>query len=213
MKRLNKVTAAVLASTISAAAFIVPSVASAELSANIGVSNMYLWRGTNLSLDGGVVSGGLDYSHESGAYAGMWTTSETDGHETDLYVGFGGEVGAVSYDISYWAYLYPEDDKIADGDISEVIVSLGTGPVTATAYISADEGSSEEYNYYTLSAEMGAFSATYGIWDDSSYSHVTGSYAATDELAFSISVAMEDEGTVEEDPLFAVSYTKSFEIK
>ena len=59
----------------------VPGVASAEVSANVAVSNMYLWRGVNLSPDGGVVSGGLDYAHDSGFYAGVWTSSEEGGHE------------------------------------------------------------------------------------------------------------------------------------
>ena len=86
-----------------------PGVASAEVSANVAVSNMYLWRGVNLSPDGGVVSGGLDYANESGFYAGIWASSEEGGHETDVYLGFAGEAGDFSYDIGYIYYMYPED--------------------------------------------------------------------------------------------------------
>ncbi len=216
MKRLNKVSAAVIASTIAAAGFVMPTVASAELSANVGVSNMYLWRGVNLSPTGGVVSGGIDYAAESGLYAGMWTTSETDGHETDLYVGFGGEAGSLSYDVSYWHYLYPEDGKMSDSDLSEVVVSAGMGAISASAYISVEDGGGDSWVYYTLGADIDQFNITLGAWtgiDGNEYTHVTGSYAATDELSFSISVAQEDDVNIDEDPLFAVSYTKTFDLK
>ena len=219
MLRLTKLAAAIVATTVSASALMAPSIASAEVSANVGVSNMYLWRGQNLCQSGGVVSGGLDYGHESGTYAGIWTTSETDGHETDLYLGFGGEAGAVSYDVSYWHYLYPEDGELAESDLSELVVSVGAGPVTATAYASVDSefaGADDDWVYFTLAAEQGAFGVTYGQWtglDANNYSHVTASFAATDEVSFSISMAQEDDVEMDEDPLFAVSYTKSFDVK
>lgn len=219
MKRVNKIAAAIAATAISTSAFVAPTTASAETTANIGVSNMYLWRGQNLSPTGGVVSGGLDYSHESGAYAGLWTTSETDGHETDLYLGFGGEAGGLSYDISYWEYLYPEDGKLEESNLSEVVVSAGYSMITATAYISVDDefaGASDDWVYYTVGADVGRFNVTYGQWtglDANNYSHVTASFAATDDLSLSISVAQEDDVNIEEDPLFAVSWGQTFDVK
>lgn len=228
MKFTKKLTPMVIAGTFAASAFMaVPMAAQAEASASVAVSNMYLWRGTNLSPDGGVVSGSLDYSHESGFYAGAWTTSENSGSETDLYLGFGGKISDFSYDVSYWNYLYPEErvgglqQKLGDTDAAEYVVSLGYGPGTFTAYLNAD-GDNDDNKYFTLSGEFGKFTATYGWWDlefpaaGDEYSHITLGYAATDELSFAVSKAssdLSDDSGVEEDPLFSVTWAKSFDLK
>ncbi len=219
MRQLKIITSAVVFSTLSVGALTIPTTVRGETSANIGVSNMYLWRGKNLSPDGGMVSGGLDYAAGNGLYAGVWTTSENGGTETDLYLGYGGSAGDFSYDISYWHYLYPEDGKLDDTDLSELVVAAGFGPVKAAAYISVDDeymGASDDWVYYTLGANFDKFNVTYGQWmgsDANDYSHVTASYAATDEFTFTISVAMEDTTPVDEDPLFAASYKKTFDLK
>ena len=215
----------------------VSNAANAGASASFSASNMYLWRGQNLTKSSGAIAGSLDYKHGSGAYAGIWTSNETDGHETDLYLGFGGEAGGVSYDISYWNYLYNEDCNstscdAGENDASEYVLSVGYAPIKLTAYINADaKTSADEYNYYTLDASFGKFGAQYGVWDKNAtgannYSHITLSYAATDEFTFKISKASNDSGYentkansgsdkygVEEDLLFAVTYAKSFDIK
>jgi uncharacterized protein (TIGR02001 family) len=235
MKLLNKLSPMVLAGTVAAASFMAaPMAAQAETSASLGFSNMYLWRGLNLSPNGSVISGSFDYANE-GFYAGMWTTSEDSGSETDLYLGYGGEVSGVSYDVSYWKYLYPEERTgesafgagdsaqldLGDTDAAEVVISLGYGPGTFTAYLNAD-GDNDDNKYYTLSGEFGKFTATYGWWDlefpaaSDEYTHITVSYAATDDLSFAISKASSDRSDdlgVEEDPLFAVSYSMGFDLK
>lgn len=237
MKNLKIIKSGVLAlaAVVGLTGMVVTGTANAETSASFSASNMYLWRGVNLTPNGGQVAGSLDYGHSSGAYAGIWTTTETEGHETDLYLGFGGKVGGVSYDISYWKYLYPEDCNStscdsADNDLSEYVLSVGYEPVTFTAYIGA-ESEAEDYMYYTLDVAFGKLNVQYGVWDhdkagNNEYSHVTLSYAATDELSFAVSKASNDSGFentpanagtsafgVEEDPLFQVTYSKSFDIK
>lgn len=196
----------------------------AGASADVTMSNMYLWRGQNLTPDGASVSGTLMYSHDSGAYGGMWTSTETEGHETDLFIGYAGAVGDFGYDISFLEYMYPEEETdagaqldIEESDLSEFVLGLSYGDFGFTAYINAGSGSDDKY--YTLSYGMGAFSATVGLWDleddaADSYSHVTLGYAATDELSFGVSFAQSDLDTpsVEEDPLFQVSYTKAFDL-
>lgn len=212
--------------------------ASAETSATVSAASMYLWRGQNLTPNGGQIAGSLDYGHSSGAYAGIWTSTETGGHETDLYLGFGGEAGGVSYDISYWNYLYNEDCNTTscdagENDASEFALSVGFDPITFTMYMNADAPTADdEYSYYTLDAAFGKFNVQYGVWDynataKNSYNHITVSYAATDELSFAVSKASNDKGEntpanktaddgsygVEEDLLFQVSYSKSFDLK
>lgn len=199
-----------------------PGVASAEVSANVAVSNMYLWRGVNLSPDGGVVSGGLDYANESGFYAGIWTSSEEGGHETDVYLGFSGEAGDFSYDAGYIYYMYPEEGgpslSITDegaGDFAEIILSGGIANFGASIAISTDtinDGDSD-WMYYTLDYTAGSVNILFGAWtyDDAGndeYSHLTVTYAYNDNLSFAVSVAQEDiTDGVETDPLFAVTYS------
>ena len=228
MKFTKKLTPMVIAGTMAASAFMAaPITAQADASASVAVSNMYLWRGINLSPDGGVVSGSLDYSKD-GFHGGVWGSSEYNGSETDLYLGYGGEVSGFSYDVSYFWYMYPEERTglgakidLGDSDAAEYVVSLGYGPGTFTAYINADSDN-DDNKYFTLSGDFGKFTATYGWWDlefpnaGDEYSHITLGYAATDELSFAVSKASSDRSDdfgVEEDPLFSVTYAKSFDLK
>lgn len=219
--KLNKFSTLAISTTLATASLaMVPGVASAETSATLTLSNMYLWRGVNLTPDGPAISGSLDYANESGFYTGVWATNETGGHETDLYAGFAGEAGAVSYDVSYWYYLYPEDVSgagsrdLTDNDLSEVVIGLGVGDFGAGLYISADtlEPTGSDYVYYTLDYTAGPVNLLYGAWtyDDAGndeYSHVTVTYSYNDDLSFGISVAQDDiPDNVETDPLFVVTY-------
>lgn len=224
MKKLN-LTSAVAAATIVMGASFAPQVVQADVSATVGVSSMYLWRGQNLTPDGGQVHGSLDYTNKNGLYAGAWTSSEEGGHETDLYIGFGGTAGEFSYDVSYWNYLYPENGTNVDldkNDAAEVVLSGSYGPISIGAYIQVDSDNADD-NYYTVSGSFEKFTVLYGFWDKETaganeYSHVTVSYAATDEISASISFANNDSAdtaadAVEEDPLFQIGYSKSFDLK
>lgn len=78
----------------------------ADLSTNASATSNYIWRGVTQSSDTASVAGGVDWSHESGVYAGMWSGSLVGGAETDLYVGFAGEAGDVGYDVGVVTYQY-----------------------------------------------------------------------------------------------------------
>ena len=238
--KTQKLNALCVATTIALGGAAVPTIAAAGASASVGVANMYLWRGQNLTPSGGQVHGGIEFSGDTGLYGGMWTTTEDEGHETDLYVGFGGEVSGFSYDISYWWYLYPEErgvdlddsgeidteaeagtqNDLGDTDASELVVSLGYGGFSFGAYVQMDSDKDDD-NYFTLGYEYDKYGFTYGTWDleDSDagdeYSHITFTYAATDEVTIAVSKAMsdvDDDLGVEEDPLFYVGYDLSFDL-
>jgi len=228
MKKTTNLTATALAVAVATgASFATPQTAQADFSATLSAANMYLWRGQNLTPNGAQVAGSLDYS-TGGFYLGAWTSTETGGSETDLYLGYGGSVGGFSYDVSYWKYLYPEDCTAApscalgDNDASEAVVSLGFGPVTAAAYISVESGS-DDNKYYTIDGTFGKFNLLYGWWDlenpGNDYSHLTFSYMPTDELKFAVSIldnasGYEPEtGGLTDNPLFMASYSKTFDLK
>jgi uncharacterized protein (TIGR02001 family) len=99
------------------------------LSANIGATNNYLWRGVTQTNNNAAISGGIDYADKSGFYAGIWTSNaswaENMTYEADLYGGFTGDLGnGFSYDAGYIYYNY---DAAANSDFSEVYVNLSYG--------------------------------------------------------------------------------------
>ena len=197
------------------AATAVPMTASAEVSGSLSISNMYFWRGQDISAGGAQVAGSLDYAHSSGLHAGMWTSSETDTTEYDLYAGWGGESGGFSYDITYWDYNYPNDTA---SDVQEVVVSGGAAGVSAAAYIGTgkvghgSDAVDNKDNYFTLGYSYDKYSVLVGTWDkdapDSNYTHVDLSYALTDQFTVTASkIVSADDDTMPDDLLFVVGYS------
>ena len=226
MKLSKKITPIALAVSMVAGGAVVPSIASAEVSASVGIANMYLWRGQNLTPDGPQVQGGLEYSNDTGVYGGVWMTNETGGHETDLYLGYGGEAGDFSYDVSYWHYLYPEDGGtgtgtgLGDTALSEFVLGAGYADLGVTAYVSSETQGGSDWVYYTVDYTIGDYNILFGAWDfdqagaGEEYTHLTLTYAFNENLTFGVSVAQEDTvGGIEEDPLFLVSYNIPLDIK
>ncbi|CAN0602481.1 unnamed protein product, partial [Ectocarpus sp. 12 AP-2014] len=115
----------------------VPSVASAETTANVSVVSNYIFRGVTQTDGDAAVQGGLDYADESGLYVGGWastvdfgTADPVTSYEIDLYAGFAGEVEGVGYDVGYLYYAYPDSDTNIDfgeiyGELSYSLFALG----------------------------------------------------------------------------------------
>ncbi|MFT7108785.1 MAG: hypothetical protein ACI843_000436 [Psychrobacter glaciei] len=217
MKTLSKAIA--LASLVSASA-LTAQVANAEVSASANIASAYLWRGQDLGEGNAAMSGSLDYSNESGLYAGIWASSgDVTGSETDLYVGFSGEAGDITYDVSYWTYLYEGEDDI--DELAEVILGVSAGSYSASVYIPTDSDS--DYRYITLGAEMGDYSFGLGATidnvdaDDASidadYTHLDVTYAYNDKLAFTYSQIVDEatEDYTDMGGTFVVSYSLPIE--
>ena len=194
----------------------------AATTASVSVSSMYLWRGQTLSGAGPAVSGDLYYNHETGIYAGIWTSSEgiSGSHETDLNVGFAKKFGDVGIDVGVYEYLYPEavsstgdSLSLGDSDASEFYVGGSFGPVSAKMLVNTEEA---ENIYLTLDAMFGSFGAHIGstMKKDSSAEYIdfNVSYMPVPNLTWIVSVASGD-GAPEKDPLFVVSYKWPFDVK
>ena len=224
MKHVSGIKKTVLAASVAAtmaAGLAAPSIAVAEVSGTVGVSNMYFWRGQDISNGGAQVFGSLDYAHSTGLYAGVWGSSETDTTEYDLYAGYAGSVGDFSYDIAYIDYNYPND---TDSDLQEVFLGLGFAGFSAAGYFGVgdygrgDDAEDNKDNYFTVGYAYDKYGITVGTWDrdadDTNYTHVDLSYALTDELGFTVSkvVDADDLSPMEDndDALFVVTYALSF---
>lgn len=111
------------------AALAVPSVAMAAdapasphtVTANVGFTTDYIWRGISQTSHNPAVQGGIDYSHTSGLYAGVWGSNVSwisdsgaiaagTGNATmelDTYFGFRNSfAGDFTYDVGFIRYNY-----------------------------------------------------------------------------------------------------------
>jgi uncharacterized protein (TIGR02001 family) len=137
---------AIVAATLMTSA----SAMAVEVSGNVAVGSDYFFRGFDQSM-GAAISGGFDLDLGGGLYAGTWGSSvddftSTGGLELDHYFGYGGSFSdAVSYDIGYILYTYPNDTQY---NFEEVYGSVSFSDVTL-GFATSDDwyGGSGSYDY------------------------------------------------------------------
>lgn len=121
-----------------AAPAVAPAAAESALSYNIGAVTDYRYRGISQSRLKPAVSGGVDFSHSSGAYVGVWASSIQwvkdaggDGKvEVDIYGGYKGAAGPVSYDVGVLTYQYPSAALSVSPNTTEIYGAATMGPAT-----------------------------------------------------------------------------------
>lgn len=115
----------------------VPTVASAELSFNVGATTEYRYRGIAQSRLKPAVQGGADFE-AGGFYLGTWASTikwvkDAGGgasYELDLYGGYRGEAGGLSYDVGMLRYLYPSAKLGVSPNTTEIYGALSAGAFT-----------------------------------------------------------------------------------
>lgn len=219
---------AAIGAAVAPALMFVPANAHAGLTGAVGVANMYLWRGQNVSDGAAQVFGDLKYTHDSGLFVDLWTSTseEPAGHETDIVLGYTGKYQDFGYGIAFWEIMYPESvidntvggkdyNSITDTDVQELQLTGSYGPVAVNYYYGLDvpvsgngevDKTSDENNYLTVSGTMGQFTALVGKWflendaaDD--YSHVMLSYAATPEFVLGVNFTFSSQDDADGNPL------------
>jgi uncharacterized protein (TIGR02001 family) len=135
----------------------------AEVTGTVTATSDYDFRGITQTAQGPALQGSIDYSHESGFYAGAWGSnvdfcSKYDSGEAcdadvevDLYAGWrGGET--VSYDLGAVYYSYP---GASDINFPEIYAAATYKWVTGKIWYSWDfGGSSDSAQYYQLDANI-----------------------------------------------------------
>lgn len=109
------------------------------ITGNIGLFSQYIFRGLTQTDKQPALQGGMDYSHESGFYAGTWGSNvsvlrDTNAYssggslELDIYGGFKGSIGKsdFGYDVGLLYYWYPGDAApgFTEADTLEVYGAL-----------------------------------------------------------------------------------------
>jgi uncharacterized protein (TIGR02001 family) len=129
----------------------------AELTANVGVTSNYVFRGLTQTDDGVALQGGVDYVHEAGVYAGAWASNVElspgdKGYETDLYAGYNFKLNEnVTFDVGYIAYLYSSTN--GDPDADEIYFGAAFKDVSVT-YYSGNRDVGADYSYIDLKYSM-----------------------------------------------------------
>ena len=155
MNITQKTLAAVLVSSTA----LVSAASAAEISANVGATTDYIWRGMTQNDGGSSLSGGLDVDFGNGFYAGTWvgdTAGDDYGtQEVDYYAGYAGEAGSIGYDVGYIAYTYPSSQSDSDVDFTEAYISLSAGAVSLSYYylVDADGADAGDSTYIALGYE------------------------------------------------------------
>ncbi|MDQ2077586.1 TorF family putative porin [Marinimicrobium sp. ABcell2] len=206
MKMKQKLLASAIAVTALAGTAMAPlASAEVEVSASVGAANMYYWRGFDLGNGTPAVWGDLTVS-AGGFYGGMWTSSgDSSSVEYDLYVGYGGEAGAFTYDVSLWSYSYPSAaDPVGPGELMEAVVGLGFGPLSLTYFHGLED--LDDYWYTTVGLDVGDFNFTYGHHEDD-VSHLDVTYGYNENLSFTLGLILDDGGYANDEPKFIVSFT------
>lgn len=213
MKTLRTVRYSLIAAAV-AGATLVSTPVSAEVSATAGVASLYLWRGQNLGGGTPVVSGSLDYGHESGLFAGIWGSSAGPDQEVDLYGGYAYSTDDFGVKVTFYDYFYPRTAG-ATGDLQELVLSVNASGFFADAIIGV--GDFEDGNYYDVGYTYDKYTVKYGMTDgedltgpNTDYAHLDLAYAFNENLTFTLSGPVDSDAlsAVEgiEDPLFVVSY-------
>ena len=215
---LNKTAMAMLLGS----AALLPAMAQADLSANASVTSNYLWRGMEQTDGGPAIQGGLDYSNESGFYAGTWASNVDFGDdadfEIDFYAGFGGAMGEWEYDVGYILYMYPGTDD--DVDAGEVYANFSRGALTLglatlanadgadfgdSLYLSVDYGIALP-NDFELAVHAGSYTGDFVGEDAFDIG------ASVSKSGFTLGVTKLSQDGGDEDLKAYVSYAMDFEL-
>lgn len=147
----------------------------ADVSANVGIYNQYVFRGITQTAGQPAIQGGFDVSTDSGFYVGTWGSNiswfsdanagNSVSMEWDLYGGYRGTTsGALGYDVGVLQYFYPGRyttlaSGVVEPDTTEVYGSLSYKWFTAKlSYVTSNglfgvDNASGSY-YADLSADI-----------------------------------------------------------
>jgi len=223
MKQLKKVLSVTGAAMLALTAVTPVVVQAAGVSSNATLAS----RGLDISDHKPAMSGDITYSHDSGAYASLWLSSEgsfDNSYESDWTIGFSGSASDIGYDVGYYKIWYPEMIDASTGApqtfgdaAAEVYVGLTYKDFGFKAFL--DAKGDKTYKYYTVSYSYGVFSGLIGMNDDDAdagdYKHFDLSYAATDSLSFTYSkpISHGKGSGLEMNPIMMLSYSIPVDLK
>lgn len=133
----------------------------ADLTGNAAISSNYIWRGMTQTTDQAAGSGGIDWSNDSGVYAGTWVSNVDfsgfgDGYEMDVYAGLSGESGDIGYDMGIISYQYP---VTPNANFTEIYASGTFSTFTVGLNLTVDNASGNDGGVFVEDDMYLSFSA------------------------------------------------------
>ena len=134
----------------------------AGVGATVGYTTDYIFRGQSQTQGNGTLIGSVDWNHDSGVYAGVWTGevdfSDAD-RETDMYVGYAMELGSLGIDVAYVDYAYSGNDSL---DGSEIWLT-GTWGDMSLLHVMGQDGWNDytEFGYSVMGVDL-----SFGMFDN-----------------------------------------------
>lgn len=135
--------ACVAAPTISVSAQDAGNLVPGDFSANVALTNDYLYRGISQNDEGPAIQGGFDYTYKMFS-AGIWASPVdfNDGDEAnieiDYYASIGSEISGVSWSVGGIYYSYPGARPNLNYDFYEATAGLGYDFGFASAELSVN---------------------------------------------------------------------------
>jgi uncharacterized protein (TIGR02001 family) len=139
----------------------------AGVTGNVGAVSNYLFRGVEQSLTSdAAVQGGLDWTGDSGFYAGTWiSNTEFVGYngalvsyETDFYAGYAFKAGGVGLDAGLLYYYYRDDSTLntLEAYLGATIGKFSGKVYYTPEYFGVTDASGDDVGglYVTLSAAL-----------------------------------------------------------
>jgi len=141
MKYLSIPTLLAGASLLASSAVMAQAAPASSLSFNVGGVTDYRYRGISQTRNQAAIQAGVDYADKSGFYVGAWGSTikwiedsgGTDGSlELDIYGGYKGSAGPISYDVGLLRYEYVGNKGLAvSPNTTEVYGAITYGMFTA----------------------------------------------------------------------------------
>lgn len=168
--------------------------------------------------------GGVDVTHE-GFYAGTWAADVSQGLEIDLYGGYNGALGDLTYSIGATGYYYTDD---FDDTYQELNLGAGYGIFSIDAAFGRYEnfdGPTEDYSYIAPGLAYAGFYGLVGVFgndfDGEYYEAGYGSRIESVGLDYKLAVIHgtgdllgdnDGDGEEDEDTSVVFSISKSFQL-
>lgn len=191
-------------------------VAFAELSANVGWTSEYIFRGVPQKTSS--ASAGLDLE-EGGFYAGTWAADVGDGLEIDGYLGYTFELDDLSFGIGGTGYYYTGD---FDDTYQEINLSVGFANLSLDVALGQYDnfaGPTEDYTFVSASISHNGFHGVIGNFSNDfkgTYVDIGYGFNVAEEIDVTVSWIYSDEdlalnaGEDDHTLLFGLAKTFSF---
>ena len=129
------------------------------MSANVGLTTDYVWRGITQTNEAPAIQGGFDYNDPSGFYVGTWESNIAfaGSLESDWYGGYNGKVNDdLSYSAGVIYYYYAKQGPGPNVSFTEVNASLTYKGLTGgVSYSNNFTGETGKATYYNLAYDLG----------------------------------------------------------